>query len=138
MTILKRLILIAFSSCIISCATLFTGTSDDVDVSVTDCARASCTASNPQGSWKLATVPGTVEVQKDSAALVVACSADGNEPVAKSFPAKIEGWTWANILLGGLIGLAVDFASDGIHNYPKKVEVPMNCPAEIPEEALST
>lgn len=110
------------------CATIITGSHDDVTVKVSDCPQATCKLSNGKGAWTLASTPGTVEVKKDKAALLVTCEVDGQEPAAKSMTSNVESWTWGNIVLGGLIGLGVDYFSGSINDYDKEVEVPMTCP----------
>lgn len=109
------------------CATVLTGTNDKISVSVPECGQASCRAFNNAGEWAVDPDAGTVVVRKDESALMVVCEVPGREPVAVSVPAGVEGWTWGNIMIGGLIGVLVDFGTGGLHSYRDQVEVPMSC-----------
>lgn len=109
------------------CATIFTGTSDKLTVSVPGCEQASCKAFNSVGEWPVDPEAREVVVRKHESALMVVCETQGLEPVAVSVPPDIEGWVWGNILLGGVIGALVDLGTDGLYTYGDSVEVPMNC-----------
>lgn len=73
----------------------------------------------------MVTTPGSVKVQRSKTPLEVTCTrvAFQNNPV--SVPSDFEPWTLGNILLGGIIGLGIDWASGSIHKYPSTIQVPM-------------
>jgi hypothetical protein len=82
---------------------------------------ASCTLSNDAGKWFVKT-PGSVTVQKSTGDLSVECAmneASGHENVVS----KANTNVWGNILLGGVIGYAVDRSSGAGFDYPESVTV---------------
>lgn len=122
-----RLTLIAILGLCTGCATVFTGTTDTINVAVPDCQQATCKASNADGEWVLESIPGVIEVDKDRSALIIVCEAPGHESAAVSMSSSTEGWVWGNILIGGLIGLAVDLGTGGMYDYDGEVRIPMVC-----------
>ena len=58
---------------------------------------------------------------------------EGYEPFEMTFTRKTSGWVWGNILLGGLIGLAIDASTGGMYKLePKQVEATLQ--AQAPEQ----
>jgi hypothetical protein len=65
---------------------------------------------------------------------VVRVVLDGYQPFEMTFTRKTSGWVWGNILLGGLIGLAVDASTGGMYKLePKQVDAALQ--AQVPEQA---
>lgn len=84
---------------------------------------ASCTLSNDAGKWFVKT-PGSVTVKKSTGDLTVECAkndASGHENVVS----KANTNVWGNILLGGIIGYAVDRNSGAGFDYPGSVTIKM-------------
>lgn len=67
--------------------------------------------------------PGTVQIGKGSAGLSIACGKAGYLPASAEAAAQFQGMTFGNVLLGGLVGLAVDSASGAMFFYPDSVRV---------------
>jgi len=54
----------------------------------------------------------------------------GYQPYEMTFTRKTSGWVWGNILLGGLIGLAVDASTGGMYKLePAQVEATLRAQA---------
>ena len=109
------------------CASIITQGDQEVAVTTPMIEAAECSLSNARGNWTV-TTPGRVEVVKSKTDLQIRCSKTGvpdTETVAKS---GFEPWTLGNILIGGLIGLGIDWATGAIHKYPSDIEVPMGQP----------
>ena len=81
-----------------------------------------CLASNDKGSWSFVT-PATLSIPRSSEPLALQCESglfDGSlEPV--SAQPSIE--TLGNIVLGGLLGLAVDVNNDRAFAYPSEINI---------------
>ena len=100
-----------------SCATFMTG---QHDVLIVD--------TNPTGAF-FQTNTGTSGTTP--AEIEVPCEVDVNFTFSKagyanaSYTAdsRMSGWVWGNILIGGIIGLVVDFASGGINTHDSEVTV---------------
>ena len=75
---LAKALLLALS--LSSCASIFTGTSQDISVNTPGCPSAQCTLANSEGNWSIDKTPGTVTVTKDSTTLVIECKTKDSEP----------------------------------------------------------
>ncbi len=91
-----------------------------------------CELLNDKGRWDLKT-PGAVLIQKSYGDLAITCRSGASSGTAH-FVSKSNGGGWGNLLLGGLIGYAVDSSSGAGFEYPTEVPVVLNppCPALEP------
>ncbi|TWT10181.1 hypothetical protein [Reyranella sp. CPCC 100927] len=120
-----------------SCATVAGGTSQDIVVE-TDPPGAACTvARGTEGAiGSVASTPGKLTVKRRKEALQVTCTRAGYDQTAEIVDSKLRGATIGNIiLLGGLLGVAVDAASGANNDYPDSVLVIMT-PASFPTAAF--
>lgn len=131
--IIKTIKLI-FVVCVIvslsACASILTGTSQDITVATPDCENSRCTLSNSEGKWHIEEVPGTATVAKDSTTLVIECGIKNSDAETSISTVKpgYEGLVWGNILIGGLIGLFIDMGTGAINDYDKDhVDVDLVC-----------
>ena len=67
--------------------------------------------------------PGTLNIEKGSGAITIACGKEGYLPASAEAAAQFQGMTFGNILLGGLVGVAVDAASGAMYFYSESVRV---------------
>lgn len=77
-----------------------------------------------EGVWYV-TSPGSVTVHKTKNDLVVTCTKDGFQNATVTIPARFNGVTAGNILLGGLIGIGVDAASGANYGYAETTDIPL-------------
>ena len=61
--------------------------------------------------------PGAVSAQPRHAPTVVSCSAEGYEPASVGVATSTNGAVWGNIILGGLIGYAIDAGSGNTRKF---------------------
>ena len=122
-----------------ACASITQGTTQSVGIS-TDPPGATCTIS--RGGQQLASVartPGTVTVSKSSRALDVRCTRADHNPALISVPSSTAAMTAGNLLVGGVVGLAVDAGTGAMNYYPANVAVTLTPvappPAAMPEPA---
>ena len=71
----------------------------------------------------IAATPGSLRVDKSKADVTVSCSKEGYQTASVSQSPKFVGPTFANILLGGGVGVVVDAASGANFEYPAEVRV---------------
>ena len=105
------------------CATITKGSQQTVTIA-TDPAGAVCDLT--RDAKPLAVVnptPGSMPVEKASGSIAILCRKAGYKDVAGTLASEFQAWTFGNIILGGLIGIAVDAASGAMHEYPAKVTI---------------
>lgn len=67
--------------------------------------------------------PASLELPAKAAPIVLTCSADGFLPTTADMDTAADGWILGNILLGGVVGIAIDAARGAGQKYPPKVTV---------------
>lgn len=106
-----------------ACATITTGTSSSIAVT-SDPAGASCQLRrNGELVAAVGQTPQTITISKSSRDLAVNCTRDGHRPGASVVRSEFQPMVLGNILIGGLIGLAVDAGSGAVATYPQSVTV---------------
>jgi hypothetical protein len=109
-----------------SCATIIKGPSQEVKITTAPIQKAHCTLTNAEGNWS-ATTPATVNIKKSKTDLQIDCEdtktkSSGSEAVDSG----VEQWTFANIILGGLVGLGIDWLTGSVHKYDDDVNVTLH------------
>ena len=115
------------------CATIVKGSTQDLNVT-TDPAGANCDLS--RAGVVIATInptPGSVHIKKDKNNIEVRCKKSGYAETTGNVPSNFEGWTVGNLLIGGFIGIAVDYGSGALNNYEPELFVKLT-----PEKFAST
>ena len=106
-----------------ACATIVEGTDQSVAV-VTNPVGATCTfLREGKTVAQISPTPGQFAIDKDKHAINMHCELAGYQPVDYAIESSFTGSTAGNILVGGLIGLAVDAASGANNEYPQSVTV---------------
>jgi hypothetical protein len=112
------------------CATVFTGTTQRIDVQAIDTVNhqvipgASCTVTDGQGAeLAVGGNPGSVIVSKGKGALNVRCSRPGYVQKQVGVGQSFNGWTVVNVLFWP--GVLVDAATGAITKYPSHITVLM-------------
>lgn len=119
------LALITVASILAGCATIMSGTDQSVMVRTEKSVYgASCELTDSKGrKWYVPETPGTVTILKGDAPLSVVCRKEGYRAATLQIDETVAGATFGNILLGGLIGVAVDAASGAAQKYPGEIVV---------------
>ncbi len=107
------------------CASVLEGSQQVVSVRAMCGAQsmpAVCVAENSRGRWSFM-APRDILVSKDMYALRVTCRSVLVEPHTVQVPAVVQGAMAGNVLLGGLVGAAVDIGSARGLAYPAHVDV---------------
>lgn len=106
-----------------ACATITSGTSSSIAV-MTDPPGATCQLRRDgQVIAVVNPTPGTATVSKSVRPLAVDCTHPRGQPGASVVQPEFQAMTLGNVLIGGLVGLAVDAASGAMGTYPSNVTV---------------
>ncbi|MDE8349961.1 MAG: hypothetical protein POG74_10850 [Acidocella sp.] len=128
MRINLRFLVVALPLLTANCASIVAGTSESLSVKTvsgaSDLSGASCTLGNDKGSWTVVT-PGTVKIHQSSGSLNVTCAANGYEDNTVSESAVLKNVVMGNILVGGLVGTAIDLNDGAAYSYPVVILVPL-------------
>ena len=105
LAVIRSSLLIALAGC----ATIMHGTQQDVGFGSVP-TNAKVTVDNQRS----ATTPAIIKLsRKDNH--VVKIELDGYLPYEATLTRSVSGWVWGNIVIGGLVGLAVDAISGGLY-----------------------
>lgn len=128
---------IACAAALSGCASIIDGSNQVLSVQTTlgsyDVAGASCKIDNNKGTWYVQT-PGTVTVHRSYDPLNVRCEKDGFGPGIATTESSTKGMAYGNILVGGLIGAAVDMGTGAAYDYPSLISVEMGVEPPIPQK----
>ena len=108
-----------------SCASLTTGTNQPLSVTTEPEAGANCKLQNDKGTYYINNTPGTVTVSKSFGDMTVFCKKDEKSGVTK-VKSSAKAMTFGNILVGGVIGAAVDVGTGAGYDYPSVIHCPVN------------
>lgn len=120
---LACLMLVAIAILTSSCATVVKGGSQGISVK-TDPPGAACELSRKGTTLGVVNpTPGTAQIGKSAGALDIACKKQGYLDATLSLSSSVQGWTFGNLILGGIVGLAVDAGSGAMHEYQPEVSM---------------
>jgi hypothetical protein len=114
------------------CATVMHGSSQNVAV-ITEPPGAACTLERDGvmiGS--VSPTPGTVRIDKGKNDILVTCNREGFEATAIRHVSEFGGATVANVIAGGIIGVAVDAISGANFPYPAEARLILQPPGAPP------
>lgn len=107
------------------CATVVKGSKQSIGVQ-TDPEGASCElVREGQVIGSVSPTPGEVEVEKDKDNIEVTCKKKGFNPASDSISSSFQQWTLGNLLIGGIIGVAIDAGSGAAMQYPPAILLKM-------------
>lgn len=121
----KKAVAVACALSVSACASIVGGRYQKVEVdarAANQSIHADCTLSNGAGQVRV-TTPGTAVVHRSSHDLSVTCQQDGKQIAQQSYDASIRGMVWGNLIIGGIVGLAIDFSDGASHHYPDKLTI---------------
>ena len=106
-----------------ACATITSGTNQPLSV-LTEPAGASCNVEREGAVVAVVNpTPGTVQIGKSGKDLTIRCTKVGYSQGVTAVPSQFQAMTAGNIILGGVIGIAVDAASGAYARYPETATV---------------
>jgi hypothetical protein len=121
---MKRLLTLVLPM-LAGCASISHGTTQQIAVT-TEPPGATCTLSR-QG-LSIATVaqtPGIALIQRDKRDILASCSKPGYQTAIRTLHSGVADSSFGNILVGGLIGVAIDSANGADNEYPASVVIPL-------------
>lgn len=84
---------------------------------------AACKLRNDKGEWYVNSTPGSVIIQKAFGDLAVECQKAGLGRGVSIYKSTANASVYGNILVGGLIGFAIDSGSGSGFDYPQSMSV---------------
>jgi hypothetical protein len=111
------------------CATITTGQNQSVSVETkakgAAVAGASCKLQNDKGTWFVQT-PGSVTVNRAYGDMMVNCSHDKFGSGSAVVSSSTKAMAFGNILIGGVIGAAVDVGTGSAYDYPSLISLELD------------
>ena len=104
------------------CASITNGTSQSINVN-SDPGEADCTLTRDGRELATVKTPAPVKVKRESRTIHVLCRKEGFRDGETTMDARFETATLGNLILGGVVGLAVDAASGAYQRYDGLVMV---------------
>lgn len=109
--------------CLSGCASIVSGTTQSISVN-TNPPGASCQVNQgirPVGSVSM--TPGGFTVKKTRDDLQLICKKEGYQDSSHIIISDLEPWVFGNVVLGGLIGLGVDWGTGAWNRYDEAVNM---------------
>lgn len=120
------LLIILSVSLLSGCASIFSSKYQHVSLETQDnqvqVDGAHCLLANNKGAWEVNT-PGEVKIRKSPANLEIQCNKDQKEFHKAVVGSDVKPLFFGNILIGGLIGMVVDYVHGPGFGYPKEIVV---------------
>ena len=129
---LAILALVGGASLLGGCATIVSGDETDTQIT-TDPIGAECELIG-DGYNMVVKSPANVQLDSDAAPVTIICNADGHIEERTEIDTSMDGSIFGNILMGGLIGIAIDAASGSGQKYPENVDLVL-VPTSFPDIA---
>lgn len=105
------------------CATIIKGHNQTLSV-FTNPSGATCTLTRDSETVGVANpTPASVVLDRSVDTANVICKKDGYFDEMSTLSSSFHGMTFGNVLLGGLIGVAVDAASGAMYEYPESITI---------------
>jgi hypothetical protein len=106
-----------------ACATVTTGSTQNVTV-ITEPAGAACTLTRDGATLGVVRpTPGTINISRSHRDIGIACQADGRQNASGVLASQLQAMTAGNLLLGGVVGVAIDAASGASARYPENFTI---------------
>jgi hypothetical protein len=121
---MKKFYTVLTSFLLTGCASMTTGSNQSISVNTEPEKSASCELQNDKGSWFIPITPGSVMIHRSYGDLAVVCKKE-EKSGSTNVKSSAKGMTYGNILVGGLIGAAVDVGTGAGYDYPTMIHVPL-------------
>ena len=115
-------LVVVFSLLLSSCATIIAGKTQMVNVSSIQNPEAKCTLVDNKGAVYNVTTPGSVTVKRGDGPLNITCKTR-NEQGEVVINETLEPWFFGNLILGGIIGGAIDASTGSYQKYPDQITI---------------
>ncbi|MEL6226438.1 MAG: translation initiation factor 2 [Pseudomonadota bacterium] len=118
------------------CATVTKGTTQPITIS-SNPPGADCDLRR-EGAGLIAQVrtPGTVEVSKSFRDIQIRCNKAGYQETVATLSSQAEAMTFGNVLVGGLVGFAIDAGTGAMTKYDGTITVPLVPEGAAPKQPI--
>ena len=121
---MKRVFFYSAVLALAGCATIVTGTSQEVRVDTPGHPGAQCVLSSAEVTNVTVTTPATANVPRSKHNISVTCT-KGCYRGKGVIPSYVEAMAAGNVLLGGVIGAGIDAASGALNKYEPDNKITM-------------
>lgn len=125
MRIIIILIMMTGFSALTGCASIVSGTHQQVCVNTGPVMGANCTLENNKGKWYVPQTPGSVVVNRSFNDLKVECRKPGYQSTMTTVGSNTKPIAFGNVLFGGVVGAGIDVADGAAYAYPDNIDVQM-------------
>ena len=127
---MKKIVILSICFFISSCATVFSGTSQNINIEVVDTATnnfidgCTCILNDPRGaSYTITTNPAVVSVARGNGSIVINCKKEGYRQLNMAVGDSFNATTVVNVLFWP--GFIVDAISGSYKKYPSHYVISM-------------
>lgn len=121
--VIKLLASTAITSTLTGCATLVEGSAQTIQI-ITEPAGAYCILKREtQLVTVIPSTPATISIFKEDGQLILRCNKHGYLEATWEAGSGFQDMVFGNILLGGIIGAAVDAGSGAMYKYPESIQL---------------
>lgn len=107
-----------------ACSSIVDGTKQEIEIQTVGAGCSRCELTNSKDTYTASCTPQKVTVKRAYGPLNISCYGPGIQGNTES-ESHINPWFFGNVLIGGLIGMGVDFATAAAWDYPDSVNVQM-------------
>lgn len=107
------------------CASITKGTSQAVSLDTPGAPGSSCTLTSEGIGSKTVVTPATITLEKSQHNVQVSCKKECYQDGAGIISSSTEVATAGNLIVGGVVGLAVDAASGAMNKYNEANQIAM-------------
>jgi hypothetical protein len=120
----KTLIATSILLSLTSCATVVSGTTQNISVITKPVDGANCELTDSKGGkWFLNNTPSNAMVKKGDGPMNIVCKKDAYKTGTTTVDDELVGSTFGNILIGGGIGAGIDAYTGAAQKYPDSATV---------------
>lgn len=125
MKVWKVAVCAAVAAGLSACASITKGTDQQVAIDTPGAAGATCTLTSEGIGTKTVITPTTVKLDKSQHNIAVSCKKECYNDGVGVISSTTEAMTAGNVLVGGVVGLAVDAASGAMNKYNESNQIAM-------------
>jgi hypothetical protein len=125
----------ALAVLVAACATIVSGGTQKIRVSSSP-TGASVTAE--PGGYRI-TAPGEMALKRNATGYKLKFEKEGHQPVEVELTVGLNGWVWGNIVIGGVIGILIDFSSGAYYELQPGVvdaHLPLQVTGRQPRDSM--
>ena len=124
-TTIRQLVACLAIAMLCACSTIVEGSTNNITITTNPPMTANCSLTNARGTFT-GVSPGPILVKKSKTDLDVSCQDPTMNATGQAkMVSDVDAWDFGNILIGGLIGIGIDWGTGAAYKYEENVVVPM-------------